>query len=103
MTNIKKNDTVLVIAGKNRGKRGKVLRVFGDEGRVAVEGVAIAKLHEKSRKSGKKGQVVERPMPVSMSNVLPVCPKCDKGVRVRAKFVGDKKMRACAKCGAEMA
>jgi len=72
-----------------------------DDGRVVVEGVAIAKMHEKSKKSGKKGQIVERPMPISVSNVMPICPKCDKGVRVRAKFVGDKKMRSCANCDAE--
>ena len=99
---IKKNDNVTVVSGKDHGKRGKVLTVLHENDRVVVDGVAMMKRHEKARKSGQKGQIVSRPMSVHASNVMVVCPKCDRGVRVGAKMVGDKKMRACKRCGTEL-
>ncbi len=97
---IKKGDTVLIIAGKDRGKKGKVLHAFPKESKVSVEGVNLLKKHvspdkQKHQQKGKKvGQIVEFPAPVSVSNVKMLCPKCDRGTRVGK----EKKVRTCKKC-----
>lgn len=99
---IKKNDQVLIISGKDRGKKGKVLSVFPSEKRLLVEGVNIRKKHVRPKKSGEKGQIVESPSPFAVSNVKLICPKCGKFTRVGYKFVDKKKYRACKKCGQEI-
>ncbi len=99
---IRKNDTVLIISGKDRGKKGKVLDVFPQEARVVVEGSNIRKKHVKPKRSGEKGQVVETPAPLAVSNVKLICPKCGKPTRVGYKIVEDKKYRICKKCGVEV-
>ncbi len=99
---IKKNDTVLIISGKNRGKQGKVLDVFPSSGRLLVEGVNIRKKHAKPKRQGEKGQIVELPGPVAVSNVKLVCPKCAKAVRVGYKIIEKKKYRICKKCSQEI-
>lgn len=97
---IRKDDTVLIIAGKDRGKKGKVLHAFPKEGKLSVEGVNLLKKHvppEKQRQQkGKKrtGQIVEFPGPVDVSNVKLVCPKCSKAARVGKEEGG----RVCKKC-----
>ena len=96
---IKKGDTVLVISGKYRGKKGKVLRVFPKENRVLVEGINLVKKHQKPKRTGEKGQIVESPSPIDVSNVKLICPKCKKATRVGYKFEGEKKYRICKKCG----
>lgn len=75
---IKKNDQVKAIAGKDKGKTGKVLRVFPDEGKVIVEGLNMVKKHSKPRKEGEKGQRIEVPGKINVSNVMLVCPKCGR-------------------------
>lgn len=105
---IKKNDNVIVIAGKDRGKQGKVLRVFREEEKVLVENVNLKKKHQRPRKQGEKGQVIDLPHPVHISNVLLYCGSCKRGARVGAKINGNlpaqagKKIRVCKKCGKEI-
>ena len=99
---IKKGDTVLVISGKWRGKTGKVLRAFPRELKVLVEGVNIVKKHQRPRRTGEKGQIVEIPKPIPVSKVKLVCPSCKKATRVGYKIEGDKKFRICKKCGAKI-
>ena len=99
---IKKGDTVLIISGKNRGKRGKVLQVFPREGRVVVEGVNLRKKHSRPRRAGEKGQIVEMPAPLHVSNIKIICSKCRKATRIGYKIVDKKKFRICKKCGQEI-
>ncbi len=99
---IKKGDQVLIISGKDRGKRGKVLDVFPKEGRVVVEGANIRKKHVKPKKSGEKGQVVESPSRISISNIKLICPKCGKPTRVGTKIIENRKYRFCKKCNSEI-
>ena len=98
---IKKNDQVKIALGKDRGKTGKVLRVFPGEDKVIVEGLILIKKHMRPRREGEKGQRVEIPGKINVSNVMVVCPKCGKTTRIGSKQVGDKKVRVCKKCNAE--
>lgn len=96
---IKKNDKVKVITGKDRGKEGKVIQVFNSNNRVSVEGVNILTKHLRTNRQGQKGQKVEFPAPLSVSNVMLVCPKCSKPTRVKHDILEDKtKSRKCKKC-----
>ncbi|MBI2041760.1 MAG: 50S ribosomal protein L24 [Candidatus Nealsonbacteria bacterium] len=99
---IKKNDTVLIISGKDRGKRGKVLDVFPAQGKLMVEGLNLRKKHAKPKKQGEKGQVVEIPAPIQVSNIELVCAKCGKPTRVGYKTIDNKKYRMCKKCRQEI-
>ncbi|MBI3631848.1 MAG: 50S ribosomal protein L24 [Candidatus Vogelbacteria bacterium] len=98
---IKKGDNIIVLAGKDKGKKSKIVRVFPKSGKVLVEAVNVVKKHQKKRKEGEKGQVVSRPMPIDVSNVLLFCAKCDKGSRAKASIVNSKKLRVCYKCSSE--
>ena len=100
--NIKKNDTVIVLSGKDKGKKGKVLVAMPAENKVIVEGVNVATCHTKPRKQGEQGGIVKRETPIRTCKVALFCDKCGKGVRVAHKIDGDKKIRVCAKCGAEI-
>jgi len=94
---IKKGDQVKILAGKDRGKTAKVLRIVGDK--VLVEGVNLFKKHERARHEGKKGQMIERAMPINTSNVALYCDKCKKGVRVGTSTDSNgKKTRICRSC-----
>ncbi|MGC8753883.1 MAG: 50S ribosomal protein L24 [Thermosulfidibacteraceae bacterium] len=96
---IKRDDFVLVIAGKDRGRRGKVIRVIPKESRVVVEGVNIVKKHQRPAPT-KPGGIVEMPAPIHVSNVMLVCPRCNRPTRVGFGFLEDgKKVRVCKKCG----
>ncbi len=99
-TPIRRNDTVLVITGKNRGKRGRVLKVLPDTNRLLVEGVNLIKRHTKPNPSkGVKGGIVEREASLDASNVQLVCPECSAQTRVGHKVLGDgRKVRICRKC-----
>lgn len=99
---IKQGDTILVIKGKDKGKKAKVLRGFPRESRLLVEGVNIKKVHRRGRREGEKGQVVELPSPLPVSSVKLVCPKCRQPVRVGYKLAEGKKARVCKKCQAEI-
>ena len=97
---IAKNDIVEVIAGNDRGKRGKVLQVLPESKRVLVEGVNFIHRHTKPRRQGQQGGIIEKEAPIDTSNVMLVCTKCNKGVRVRMTILTDKsKSRTCSQCG----
>ncbi len=97
---IARNDTVEIIAGNDRGKRGKVLRVLPKSSRLVVEGVNFIHRHTKPRSQGDQGGIIEKEAPVHVSNVKLVCSKCNKGVRIRTKILADRsKTRVCAQCG----
>ena len=102
--NIKKNDKVKILAGKDKGKTGKVLQVFPDDNRVSVEGINILIKHLRPRKQGEAGQRVEFPAPLNISNLMLICPKCGKATKVEHEISQgvdgkkDKKFRKCKKC-----
>lgn len=100
---IKKGDKVEVLSGKDRGKQGVVLRALPSEGKVVVEGVAIAKKAVKPNQNNQQGGIVPQEMPIDVSNVMLICPKCDKRTRVgheAGELDGHKtKLRICKKCG----
>jgi large subunit ribosomal protein L24 len=99
---IKKNDRVMVIAGREKGKIGKVLKVFPEKGRVLVEKINMIKRHAKATKAG-QGGIMEKEAPLHASNVMIMCAKCGKTVRVGHKQLEDgNRVRVCAKCGEEI-
>ena len=97
---IKKNDNVIVITGKDKGKTANVLRAFPKENLVVVEGVNLKKKHERARKANSKGQIIEKAMPIHVSNVMLLEGK--KGVRVGKKLIGGKRVRISKKTGEEI-
>ena len=100
--NIKKNDTVIVLSGKDKGVKGKVLEAMPAKDMVIVEKVNVATCHTKPRKQGETGGIIKRETPIRACKVALYCEKCGKGVRVGHKVEGDKKVRVCRKCGAEI-
>lgn len=96
---LKKGDEIEVIAGKDRGKRGKVLRVLSGENRVLVEGVNVLKKHRKARRDGEKGERMEMPFPIHASNVMLVCPHTGKPTRVGYSVEGGEKVRVSRRSG----
>ncbi len=100
--NIKKNDTVIVLSGKDKGVKGKVLVAMPAEDKLIVERVNMATCHTKARKQGETGGIVKRETPIRACKVALYCDKCGKGVRVGYKMDGDKKIRICRKCGTEI-
>jgi len=98
VSKIRRDDEVQVIAGKDKGARGKVIRVLSDRGRVLVSKVNIIKRHTKPSQAG-KGGILEREAPLALSNVQFYCPKCKTGVRLGNKTLEDgRKVRVCRKC-----
>lgn len=97
---VKKNDKVKVIAGKEKGKTGKVISVITKRDRVVVEKVNFIKRHTKPKGAAGQGGIIEKEGPIHVSNVMVVCPKCDSAVRLGSKLLEDgKKIRLCKKCG----
>ncbi len=92
---VKKNDTVMVIAGKDKGETGKVLRSIPDANKVVVDGVNVQKKHRKARSAQETSGIVNQAGPIDASNVMVVCPSCGKPTRVGYIFEGDKKLRVC--------
>lgn len=99
---IRKDDNVIVIAGKEKGKKGKVVRVLTQENKVVVEGLNISKKSQRPRRSGEKGQVISVAMPINVSNVMVLDPKTGKGSRIGKKKVGDKMVRIARKSNQEI-
>jgi len=99
---IKKGDTVLIISGKDKGKKGAILQVFPKEAKVMIEGINLRKKHQKPKRTGEKGQIITLPSPISISNVKFICPKCGKPTRVSYKILEKNKVRICKKCGQEI-
>ena len=101
---IRRNDTVKVISGKDAGKEGRVVRVYPKAGKVLVEGVNRATKHSKiqmSRRGAREGGIEHIEMPFDASNVMPICPECNKPTRVGTKWIGEQKTRYCKKCESE--
>ncbi len=97
---IKKGDNVILVAGKDKGKSGKVLSSFPKMERVLIEGINIQKKHQRARKSGEKGQILEKAMPVHVSNVMIL--EGGKRARVGKKLIGEKFVRINKKTGKEI-
>ena len=99
---IRKGDNVIVISGKDRTKTGKVLRSFPETDRLVVDGLNLRKKHIRPRQEGKKGEIVQLPTAMHISNVMVVCPKCGKPTRIGYKNTDTSKLRICKKCGGEL-
>ena len=100
---IKKNDLVVVLSGKDKGKQGKVLEVMPKEGKVIVEKVNMVSRHTKPRKQGDQGGILQKEAPLYACKVQKVCPKCNKPTRPAHKLLADcKNVCVCKKCGAEI-
>ena len=100
MAHVRRGDTVGVIAGRERGKRGKILRVLEEKGRVVVEKVNMVKKHQRPTQKVRQGGIIEREGPLAISNVQLVCSRCDRPVRTGIKILADdRKVRVCKRCG----
>jgi len=98
-SHVKKEDTVMVMAGKEKGKTGKVLRVVTDSGRVIVENVNMVKRHTRPTRTNQEGGIIEKEAPLALSNVLLVCAACSKPTRTGVRQLEDgSKARFCKKC-----
>lgn len=95
---IKSGDTVLIIRGKDRGKIGKVVKVFRKNARAVIEGLNLVKKHVKPKRQGEKGKIIEIPAPLDISKLKLICPNCHKAVRVGHRIEDGKKYRICKKC-----
>ncbi|OGY41682.1 MAG: 50S ribosomal protein L24 [Candidatus Buchananbacteria bacterium RBG_13_39_9] len=101
---LKSGDRVKVLAGKDKGKKGKILQVFVERNRASVEGVNLAIKHLRPRKQNEKGQKIEFPAPINISNLMVICPRCNKAVKIKYKYLDKtagkkaKKVRICGKC-----
>ena len=101
--NIKKNDKVIVLSGRDTGKTGEVLSADPKAGKVVVQGVSVATKHQKARKQGQESAIIKVETPIYACKVMVVCPKCNKPTRVAHKVGADgKKVRVCKHCGAEL-
>ncbi len=98
---IKKGDQVQVIAGKSKGKKGKVVRVLPALGKIVAEKINLVKKHAKPKREGEKGQIVEIAAPFDASNAMVVCPECGKATRVGYSIKDGNKSRVCKKCKKE--
>lgn len=99
---LKKGDQILIIKGKDRGKKAKILRGFPKDHKILADGINIKKVHKRPKKEGEKGQVVEIPFSFPSSKVKLICPKCGKPVTIGYQIVDGKKKRICKKCKAEL-
>lgn len=100
---VKKGDTVEIIAGKHRGKRGKILTVIPKSGKLIIEGLNIVKRHSKPTQKLPQGGIVEKEAPLYSARVMLVCPKCGKAARVGHGYLGDgTKIRVCKNCGEQI-
>ena len=99
---VKKGDNVVVIAGKEKGKTGKVVEVFPKDNKVLVDGLNIVTKHQKARRQDEKSAIVKKSAPIEASNVMVVCPVCGKATRVAHNEIDGKKVRTCKKCAASL-
>ncbi len=99
---IRKGDTVQVIAGKDLGKVGEVTRVIPESDRVIVDGVNVAKRHQRATNATMQGGIIDKDMPLHVSNVAIVCTSCGKHTRIGYRFEGAEKLRVCRKCGKDL-
>jgi large subunit ribosomal protein L24 len=96
---IRKNDTVKIIQGKDKGKKGKIIRVLPKENKIVVEGLNLVVKHVRPKRENEKGQKIKMAVPLNVSNVMLVCPACKEPIRVSYKILADgRKQRFCRKC-----
>jgi large subunit ribosomal protein L24 len=95
---IRKNDNVLIIKGKDNGKKGKVRQVFPDQDRLIVEGANMIKRHSKTKGQARQGGIIELEAPINSSNVMIICGKCGKPARIGSRIIEGKKARICRAC-----
>lgn len=95
---IRKNDTIKIIAGKDKGKNGKVLRVFSERNKILVDGLNLFKKHVKPKKQGQKGEIILVSRPVDISNVMIICSSCQKATKIGYQIEDNQKTRICKKC-----
>ena len=99
MFKIKRNDTVQVIKGKDKGKKGRVIKIFTEEGRILVEGINTVKKHKRKTQQDQQGGIVSVEMPIAVSNLMLVCKNCNRPVRVGFTILKDgTKTRSCKAC-----
>ena len=99
---VKKGDSVLIIAGKDKGRTGKIMKSLPKELKVLIEGINLKKKHVRPKREGEKGQVVQIPAAMDISNIKLICPKCGKATRVGYSIEKDVKKRICKKCKQEI-
>ncbi len=99
---LKKGDNVIVMAGKDQGLTGKVLKVLPTENRLVIDGVNLIKRRTRPKKAGEKGQVVQVAYPITAAKVMFKCSRCNRGVRVGYRLGGKSKVRVCRRCGSEL-
>ena len=99
---LKKGDKVIVIAGADKGKTGTIQKVFPKLNRVVIDGVNVHKKHMKPRQNNPEGSIVEIFAPIDASNVMVICPACEKPTRIKHAVVDGKKVRVCKKCGEQL-
>jgi large subunit ribosomal protein L24 len=99
---VKKGDNVLITAGKDKGRTGKIMKAFPRELKILVEGINLKKKHVRPKREGEKGQVVEIPAVLDISNIKIICPKCGKATRIGYALDKDVKKRICKKCKQEI-
>lgn len=96
---LKTGDNIVVLSGKDKGKKGKIIAAYPREGTVKIEGINIIKKHAKPTQKVPQGGIREMEAPINISKVMIVCPACDKPTRIARKAAGDEHIRACKKCG----
>ncbi len=103
LSNIRKNDKVYVISGRDKGKEGKVIEVDSKNNRVLVKGISIVSKHKKAKKHGEQSSIVQKESYIPQDKIMPICSTCKKACRVRAKAEdGKKKIRVCHRCNKEL-
>jgi large subunit ribosomal protein L24 len=96
---IRKDDQVMVIAGKERGKQGKVLKIIPEKGRALVEKLNVVKRHVKPSRQNPRGGIIDKETSIAMSNLMVICPSCSQAIREKKRFLEDgRKARCCPKC-----
>lgn len=103
MSSIKKNDKVKVLSGKDKGRQGKVLKIFKDKDAAIVERLNYVKRHTRSVGQGKQGGIIEKEAPIKLSKLMVICPKCSKAARVGSRVLeGGERVRYCKKCDEQL-
>ncbi|MFH1612990.1 MAG: 50S ribosomal protein L24 [bacterium] len=95
---VKKNDIVFVMTGKDKGKKGKILSILREKNKFVVEGINFVKRHIKPTQKDPKGGIIQKESPIHVSNLMLICNKCNRPVRIRHKKIEDKNVRVCIKC-----
>jgi large subunit ribosomal protein L24 len=99
---LRKGDEVQVTTGKDRGRRGEITRVFPEDGRVIVDGINLVKKHQKPTRATMQGGIIDKEMPIQVSNVSIWCGDCKKATRIGYRFDNGAKIRICRKCGGDL-